>query len=54
MIIDLLQFTGFMLFLGTFSFGGIIVTSIICERHRVVKSESIQGAMDSTKIDSVA
>lgn len=39
MIVDLLQFTGFMLFLGVFAFGGIIVTSIICERHRVVRTE---------------
>ncbi len=54
MIVDLLQFTGFMIFLGTFSFGGIIVVSLICEKHRVIKTEEIQGAMDSTEIDRTA
>ena len=42
MIIDLLQFTGFMLFLGVFSFGGIIVCSLVCEKHRVVRTEAIE------------
>lgn len=38
---DFFAFGGFMLFLGVFSFGGIIVTSLVCEKHRVVKTEEL-------------
>ena len=39
---DFISFSLFMVSLGIFSFGAIIVTSIICEKHRVFKSESIR------------
>ena len=39
MVSDFILFSLFMLGLGTFSFGGIIVTSLVCEKHRHVKTE---------------
>lgn len=38
---DFFAFGGFMLFLGVFSFGGIVVCSLICEKHRTIKSEEV-------------
>ena len=40
MIYDFILMTLLMLALGAFSFGGIIVCSLISEKHRVVKSET--------------
>ena len=47
MIYDFILMTLLMLALGTFSFGGIIVCSLISEKHRVVKSEAFEVSKDA-------
>ena len=38
---DFILFSLFMISLGVFSFGGIVVCSLVCEKHRVARTEDL-------------